>query len=108
MQFKTVYCTGIYKRKSASSSHLSWGTANQYSGCLPRPPNEWAGLEVIPEAKDFLIGFPTLKHRNMGGFLLFSSDVKSISTEIKIKIKKTRGRRVWLVYSHESNYGFDI
>lgn len=34
------------------------------------------------------MGFPTLKHRNMGGFLLFSSDEKSMSIEIKIKIKK--------------------
>lgn len=37
------------------------------------------GLEVSAEMKDFLMGFPTLKHRNMGGFLLFSSDEKSIS-----------------------------
>lgn len=42
------------------------------------------GLEVNPEVKDFLIGFPTLKHRNMGGFLLFSSDEKSMSVEAKI------------------------
>lgn len=39
------------------------------------------GLEVKPEVKDFLMGFPTLKHRNMGGFLLLSSDEKSISTQ---------------------------
>lgn len=30
-------------------------------------------------AKDFRIGFPTLKQRNIGGFLLFSSDEKSMS-----------------------------
>lgn len=30
-------------------------------------------------AKDFLIGFPTLMHRNMGGVLLFSSFEGSIS-----------------------------
>ena len=60
--------------KSCSSFHLSCGTANQYSGCLLCPPNEWMGLEVKPEVKDFLMGFPTLKHRNMGGFLLFSSE----------------------------------
>lgn len=59
---------------SCSSAHLSCGIANQYSGCLPRPLKEWMGLEVSPEVKDFLMGFPTLKHRNMGGFLLFSSD----------------------------------
>lgn len=46
------------------------------------------GLEVNPEVKDFLIGFPTLKHRNMGGFLLFSSDEKSMSTEAKMDKKK--------------------
>lgn len=62
-------------------SHLSCGTANQYSGCFPRPPNEWAGLEVVPVAKDFLMGLPTLKQRNMGGILLFSSDEKSMSVQ---------------------------
>jgi len=63
----------------SSASHLSWGTANQYSGCFSRLPNEWAGLEVMPMTKDFLIGFPTLKQRNIGGFLLFSSDERSMS-----------------------------
>lgn len=48
------------------------------------------GLEVSPEVKDFLIGFPTLKHRNMGGFLLFSSDEKSMSTKAKIKEKESQ------------------
>lgn len=75
----------LAKQCGWSSSHLSCGTANQYSGCLARPPNEWTGLEVNPEVKDFLIGFPTLKHRNMGGCLLFSSDEKSMSVGIKIK-----------------------
>lgn len=48
------------------------------------------GLEVSPEVKDFLIGFPTLKHRNMGGFLLFSSDEKSMSIEAKMDKKKRK------------------
>lgn len=74
--------------QTVSFSHLSWGTANQYSGCFPRPPNEWAGLKVIPVAKDFLIGLPTLKQRNIGGFLLFSSDEKSISVEKKNQNRK--------------------
>ena len=36
-------------------------------------------------AKDFLIGFPTLMHRNMGGVLLFSSFEGSISESHKEK-----------------------
>lgn len=52
------------------------------------------GLEVKPDVKDFLMGFPTLKHRNMGGFLLLSSDESSISTGSGM------GKRA-LVYSHE-------
>lgn len=56
------------------------------------------GLEVSPDMKDFLIGLPTLKHRNMGGFLLFSSDEKSRSAEIKLK-KKKRCRELMSDYS---------
>lgn len=79
--------------------HLSCGTANQYSGCLPRPPNEWLGLEVNPEVKDFLIGFPTLKQRNIGGFLLLSSDEKIMSVEF---LKKEAERES--VSVHDNGY----
>lgn len=61
-----------------SSAHLSRGTANQYSGCFLLLPNCWT-MAVVWLAKDFLIGFPTLIHRNIGGVLLFSSFEGSIS-----------------------------
>lgn len=43
-------------------------------------------------AKDFLIGFPTLKQRNMGGFLLFSSDDKSMSAQRKDYLSTTTAK----------------
>lgn len=61
-----------------SSAHLSRGTANQYSGCFLLLPYCWT-MAVVWLAKDFLIGFPTLMHRNIGGVLLFSSFEGSIS-----------------------------
>ena len=39
-------------------------------------------------AKDFLIGFPNLKHRNMGGFLLFSSEDRSMSVGTEKKTQR--------------------
>lgn len=48
------------------------------------------GLEVRPVEKDFFMGFPTLKQRNIGGFLLFSSAECSISKKIKIKWTQSR------------------
>lgn len=59
-------------------THLSRGTANQYSGCFLRLPYCWT-MAAVCVAKDFLIGFPTLMHKNMGGVLLFSSFEGSIS-----------------------------
>lgn len=59
-------------------THRSRGTANQYSGCFLRLPYCWT-MAAVCVAKDFLIGFPTLMHRNMGGVLLFSSFEGSIS-----------------------------
>lgn len=43
-------------------------------------------MAAVWVAKDFLIGFPTLMHRNMGGVLLFSSFEGSISKSHMKKI----------------------
>lgn len=76
-----IYLTSFHSQYVLS--HLSCGMANQYSGCFPRLPSVWMGLEGRPAVKDFLMGLPTLKHRNMGGCLLFSSDESSMSAGVR-------------------------
>lgn len=80
------YTNNGHKQKSTCPTHLSWGTANQYS-CL-RSRCAYCCMEALAlDTNVFFMALPTRRHRNLWDFCISLDTMRPETKKYKLILK---------------------